>query len=93
MKIDNIRLTDIVSNQQYNKLKKEIKSNINTPKDSVQLRSQKYENFRISKNDPTDPTVSTKILNSLNSGYVNFDQNHRDVIASILNENREHLYS
>lgn len=38
----------------------------------------------IQKNDPKDPLVAKKILDSLNLGLINFDQRERDGIAAIL---------
>lgn len=38
----------------------------------------------IKKNDPRDPTVATKILDSLDLGIINFSQRERDALAKIL---------
>jgi hypothetical protein len=38
----------------------------------------------IQKNDPSDPAVSKKILDSLDLGFIDFSQEERDVIAKIM---------
>jgi hypothetical protein len=55
------------------------------------IEPKKLESLKISKNDPNDPTVSTKVLDSLNSGMINFSQDQRDVIASIMSEKSDRV--
>lgn len=40
----------------------------------------------VADNNPDSPLVSKKILDSLNLGLINFSQEERDVIATILSE-------
>lgn len=42
----------------------------------------------IKKNDPSDPLVAKKILDSLDMGFINFKQEERDALDSILNKKR-----
>ncbi len=50
----------------------------------ISIRKKGAPAHVISKNDPKDPLVSKKILDSLNLGLINFDQRERDTIAKIL---------
>lgn len=54
--------------------------------DKVEISSKKPEQFRVATNAPNDPTVSTKVLNSLNLGMINFNQQERDTLATIMSE-------
>jgi hypothetical protein len=59
--------------------------------DKVELQIKKMDHFKVAKNDPTDPTVSTKVLDSLNSGMINFSQEQRDAIATIMSEKSKNI--
>jgi len=54
--------------------------------DSVEISHQKIEKMKIDSNNPDDPTVSTKVLDSLSTGMINFSQEQRDALATILSE-------
>lgn len=59
------------------------KKNISSLPDVV-VDIKKLQNISISKNNPQDPTVATKVLDSLNSGIINFSQQQRDAIAKVM---------
>jgi hypothetical protein len=46
----------------------------------------KQDTVKVAKNDPNDPTVSTKVLDSLDTGMINFSQEQRDVLSTIMAE-------
>ena len=50
----------------------------------VKVDIKPRERFSISENNPDNPQVSTKVLDSLNSNMINFSQEERDTIAKIL---------
>lgn len=50
----------------------------------VVVNVRKVDNFSVSQNNPKDPTVATKVLDSLSTGVVNFSQSQRDAIAKVL---------
>ena len=54
--------------------------------DSVEISHQKIEKMKIDSNNPDDPTVSTKVLDSLSTGMINFSQEQRDALATILSD-------
>jgi uncharacterized Zn finger protein len=54
--------------------------------DKVEISSKKPEQFRVANNSPNDPTVPTKVLDSLNLGMINFNQQERDTLATIMSE-------
>lgn len=60
---------------------------LNLSKDiKLEIRANIIPEYSIQENNPSDPLVSKKILDSLNSGIINFDQDERDHISSILNK-------
>lgn len=67
---------------------KDKKSSIN-PQDKVEVRFKKIDHLKVGDNNPDRPLVSTKIIDSLNSGMIKFDQKERDVIAKILESRAE----
>ena len=61
--------------------------------DKVDIKSKRVEHYAISKNSPEDPTVSTKVLDSLSTGMIDFSQEQRDVLATIMSEKANKLKS
>lgn len=59
--------------------------------DRLELQSTQKPFFKISHNNPDDPTVSTKVLDGLSSGMINFSQNQRDVLAQIMSDKAERI--
>ena len=57
--------------------------------DRVEIRAKKIERMSVEKNSPDNPRVATKVLDSLSTGMVNFSQDQRDVLATILAERAE----
>lgn len=55
-------------------------------KADAQVQISKKDMIKVAKNDPNDPTVSTKVLDSLNTGMINFSQEQRDVLSTIMME-------
>ena len=61
------------------------------PQDKVHISISKHKEFKISENNPEDPTVSTKVLDGLKMGMINFSQEQRDVLATIMQEKAAQL--
>ena len=59
--------------------------------DRLELQSPRKPFFKISHNNPDDPTVSTKVLDGLSSGMINFSQNQRDVLAKIMSDKAQRI--
>lgn len=78
----------VSSQKQAPIISKHIKKNTSTAaksnKPAVQVQIRKMENLKVAKNNPSDPTVATKVLDGLNSGMIDFSQNQRDAIAKVL---------
>ena len=63
-----------------------IKINI---KESLDRKDQIEKNFSVlENNDPKDPLVSKRILDSLDIGLIKFNQKERDALARIMNKPR-----
>ena len=60
-----------------------------SPKDKVEIHFKKMDHLKVQKNDPTDPMVSAKVLNSLNSKFIDFSQKERDTISTIMQNKAE----
>jgi hypothetical protein len=58
-------------------------------KDKVHISVKPHQRMSVGQNSPKDPTVPTKVLDSLDSGMIDFSQEQRDVIAKILSEKAE----
>ena len=58
----------------------------------ISIKSKMEADNILQRNDPADPLVAKKILDSLSLGFINFSQQERDAIAKILNEERGALY-
>lgn len=94
MRIDNPKTQQFLKQYKPNK-----KNNVlqDEPKprakmeDRVQVDIRKHKSFKVSENKPEDPTVSTKVLDGLNAGMINFSQKQRDVLAKIMSEKAENL--
>ena len=50
----------------------------------IRIHDKNEVNNTIGKNQPNDPVVSKKILDSLSLGLINFSQKERDIIAKIM---------
>ena len=57
---------------------------IDRPNDKVEIRTKKIDHLKVGDNNPDRPLVSTKVLDSLSTDMINFNQKERDVIAEIL---------
>lgn len=64
--------------------KKFVRDNLIMPSENITLSKKTTEHFKIKNNSPDDPQVSTKVLDSLNSSMINFSQDQRDTLATIL---------
>lgn len=62
------------------------KQTVQPPQDKVEIKAKKTDLLKVAANNPSDPTVSTKVLDSLNTGMINFTQNQRDALATIMSE-------
>ena len=81
MKVSSQTTTKLISKKPISN-PKESASNELKPAVNVQIR--KIDNLKVSKNNPSDPTVATKVLDGLNSGMIDFSQTQRDAIAKVL---------
>lgn len=52
----------------------------------VDIRKKSQLNSVIKDNSPDDPIVSKKILDSLDLGFIKFNQKERDALAKIMNK-------
>lgn len=52
----------------------------------AKVKLSRQDTVKVAKNDPNDPTVSTKVLDSLDTGMINFSQEQRDVLSTIMAE-------
>lgn len=52
----------------------------------VIIRKSPFVDSPIKENKPNDPLVSKKILDSLDLGFIEFNQQERDALAKILNK-------
>ena len=55
----------------------------------LSVQDQKVVNNILKGNNPSDPLVAKKILDSLDLGFINFNQRERDAIAAILGAKAE----
>lgn len=81
MKVSSQTTTKLISKKPISKLGK---SASNELKPAVNVQIRKIDNLKVSKNNPSDPTVATKVLDGLNSGMIDFSQTQRDAIAKVL---------
>ena len=51
---------------------------------AVNVQIRKIDNLKVSNNNPSDPTIATKVLDGLDSGMIDFSQTQRDAIAKVL---------
>ncbi len=87
MRVDSAKTQHFLTNLRKKNLEQDSqKSETQTADIKVELNSKPTEHFKISENSPNDPTVSTKVLDSLNMGMINFSQKERDVLATIMSE-------
>lgn len=87
MRISNPRAQQFL--QQYKKKTKSMPSDqpmTELPKDKIQVSIRKNKTFKVAENNPEDPTVSTKVLDGLSMGMINFSQKERDVLATIMSD-------
>lgn len=76
---------------------KQVRSFVNTRLDIGNLKDRVLINksegiikeFSIKENNPENPVVSKKVLDSLSLGMVNFNQKERDTLATILSQKSE----
>lgn len=69
--------------------KSQTQVNSNGPAVNVQIR--RMDNLKVAKNNPSDPTVATKVLDGLHSGMIDFTGPQRDAIAKILSSRAEKI--
>ena len=87
MKVSNQAAPNIQPKAKEIASKKEApQKNVNAPVDKVKVHTQVAKVFKVSENNPSDPTVSTKVLDGLHSGMINFSQEQRDVLATIMSD-------
>ena len=87
MKVSNQAVPNIQPKAKEIASKKEApQKNVNAPVDKVKVHTQVAKVFKVSENNPSDPTVSTKVLDGLHSGMINFSQEQRDVLATIMSD-------
>ena len=93
MRVSNAKTQQFL--QKYKKPSQEVTedSGRKLPNDKVKISVKPREVFKISGNNPADPTVSTKVLDSLNMGMVNFTQEQRDTFAKVLASRAEAVAS
>jgi hypothetical protein len=88
MRVDSAKVQNHL--QKYRKSEKPAADRLapgqNSPKDKIQINSKKNDTLIVAKNTPSDPTVSTKVLDSLNLGMINFNQKERDTLATIMGD-------
>jgi hypothetical protein len=58
---------------------------------AVYVDIRKQELHTVKENKPEDPTVSAKVLDSLQSGMIDFNQKQRETIAVILSEKSQNI--